>query len=186
MTPTAMSRRTPPRPSATARSRFFFAGSSSASAARANAAASASTIESAEGQVPSSLRARSVTPQTAFPRLRCTAAALSEHARLPKAGRSSDRFHAQYPRIHGVLASVEATKRDGQDRRSRGAHVFWGSATNERRIGASPQRCQAQRCPFSAQTPENRKSAKSGQNPPSSGHFPCWQATSRHVGPPHA
>jgi hypothetical protein len=99
MTPTAMSRRTPPRPSATARSRFFFAGSSSASAARANAAASASTIESAEGQVPSSLRARSVTPQTAFPRLRCTAAALSEHARLPKAGRSSDRFHAQYPRI---------------------------------------------------------------------------------------
>jgi hypothetical protein len=34
--------------------------------------------------------------------------------------------------------------------------VLWGSATNERRIGASPQRCQAQRCPFSAQTPGNR------------------------------
>jgi hypothetical protein len=97
MTPTAMSRRTPPRPSATARSRFFFAGSSSASAARANAAASASTIESAEGQVPSSLRARARTP-------------------AQKLVARQTGFMRNIREFDGVLASVEATKRDGQDR----------------------------------------------------------------------
>jgi len=182
-----MSRRTPPRPSATARSRFFLAGSCSASAARANAAASASTVESAEGQVPSSLHARSVTPQIAFPSTSMYGGWAVFRARTPAQSWSLVR-PVSCASANSTASSPASRRRSATVRigSSRGAHVLWGSATNERRIGASPQRCQAQRCPFSAQTAWKPKSAKSVFPKCRRGRNGRCQATRRHVRPPPA
>jgi hypothetical protein len=72
---------------------------------------------------------------------------------------------------------------------SRGAHVLWDSATDERRIGASPQPCQAQRRsrrgPLGAQRTENGLTEPCGKGrqrrafTPLPSHFPPRRTVTR-------